>query len=532
MSETITIPSLKAVLGGTAINEQNIVSLQINYTATGGTFSISILAGSIGNISENMQISLPYGRIATVKNVGRSNSPAGILDVISGPITVPAATLPARVGIPGNVFAFAASLASQFGISASWQAFNPLVRSFIFSGIALSGIQQLASIILGEVLVRSGGVTVVTPGVAPGPQFKVPKADIVSVNQAIDYSLDFPNTLNPALSGAQLTPEGNYVYDSDHAQKQAKTTVNAGSPGLQGSTDFIPIPDGWLVDGDYEEWTPPSTTDATNPNSTVTNGRYWKDFPSPINPGMRRGITSFTRLIKQINIPKNVSPFVGSPVTGDTLNTFAFDQPDSNGGIYGFTSGDAPTPDPIVDADIVGTTFFDIISHQYYTFPNAIVLIPNGPGGNFSGDAAANFYSIVMELWTFPKVNPKVFGVGNPVNPFGLPSDVIVVNPPMSSFITGDPNTLFQYFHAYMQNYRLINSPRLRTTLSCVFRGLIPQPGDSLLIQSGVQKPTCGRIQTCSLNLGRSGLVLNITAEVYQFVGGLSTKYPEIWSGI
>lgn len=525
MSETITIP----LPGSSAFTPQNCVSIQLNYNATGGTFSISTLADSISIPFENTQLSLPYGRIATVKSTARNTALGGIVDIISGPIIVPAATLATRVGIPNNVFKNASVLASMFGLNVHWEAFDALIRSFMFTGIALSGIQQLASIVLAEVIVNSGGIWVVRPGTVIGSLFSVPKADIVSVNQIKDYSQDVANTLNPALSSAQTTPDGQYVYDSDHAQKQGKTTVNAGAPSLQGSSDFIPIPDGWLVDGEYEEWTPPSSTDATNPASTVTNGRYWKDFPSPVNPGMRRGITSFTRLIKQINIPKNVSPFVGSPVSGETLNTFAFDQPGSQDGIFGFTSGDASSPDPIIDAGS-GTTFFDIISHQYYTFPNAIVLIPNGPGGNFSGDAASNFYSIVMEIWTFPKVNPKVFPVGNPTNPFGLPNDVTVVNPPMSSIIGTDLNNLQQYWNNYMQNYRLINSPRLRTTLSCVFRGYMPQPGDALSLGGGVQVLYCGRIQTVSLNMGRSGLVLNITAEVYQYGSGLYNKYPAIWS--
>ena len=143
MSETITIPSLNSMIGGGAINEKNLVGLQINYTATGGTFSISILANSIGVPSENIQLSLPYGRLATVKSVGRNNTPGGIVDVISGPVIVPAATLTTLVGIPGNVFKNVSALASQFGLNAIWGAFDVLVRSFIFRGIALNGIQQI-----------------------------------------------------------------------------------------------------------------------------------------------------------------------------------------------------------------------------------------------------------------------------------------------------------------------------------------------------------------------------------------------------
>jgi len=518
MSEEIVIPIFNF---GSGLGPENCASIQLNYTLAGGTFSISILKDIALPPSENAQFSLPFGRIGVVKSVGRGYSGGGILDVVSGSILPPLATLPTLVGIPTNVFALASQLAQQigFGFAVSWETFNPTIKAFIFKGFALAGIQQLASFVSAEVVVRGDGVHVTVPGKIIGGSFQVQKADIVSANQIIDYSQDYASILNPALSLVQFTPEGEFVYDGAHAQKQPKTTVQAGAPHSQGSTDFIPIPDGWLVDGSFEEWTPPSPTNLANPSPSV--GRYWKEFPSPTNPGMRRGITSFTRMIKQINIPGNVSSFVGSPVSGDTdpnsLGTFTLQNNGSESGIYGFDSGGSG----------VGVTFFDVISNQFYTFNNAIALTPTGGGA--SGDASIQTYSITMELWTFPRVNPQIFPVGNPVNPFNVPKDALVVNPPMGNIVSQNAGILSQYFNAFMTNYRLINSPRLRTTISVVWRGYTPQVGDGLFVVAGLQYNNCGRISSVSQSMSRSGLVLNITAEVYRYVPGLSGKYPALF---
>jgi hypothetical protein len=516
MSEEIRLPALKTIIP--LATEQSCISAQISYNLIGGSFSVTFLKDLVQLPGENAQFTLPLGRVGTVKSTGHGFSTGGLADTISGPAVPPSTTLPTLVGIAGNTFSPASALAAQMaqGVPVSWSTLDPTVKGFIFKGISLSGIQQLASFLGAEVVVNSGGIHVVDPGVAIGALFAVPKADVISASQSIDYSQDVPNVLNPALSAAQLIPEGDFVYDSDHAQKQGKTTVQAGAPGSQGSTDFIPIPDGWLVDGNFEEWIPPSTTDFTNPSTSANAGRYWKIFQSPTNPGMLRGILSFTRIVKEITLPGNVSSFVGSPVTGQTLpdsgKAFAFATQSTQSGIYGFTSTDV--------------TFFDIISNQYYTFPNAIVLVPVG-GGVGSGDASTQFYSITMELWTFPRVNPTIFPVGNPINPFNVPSDALIVNPPMNNVIFFDANSLQQYFLKYMSNFRRSNSPKLRTTVSVVFRGFMPQPGDTLTVQ-GVPLTNCGRVSSSSLSLSRGGLTLSITAEVYQFGSGLSGKYPPI----
>ena len=62
--------------------------------------------------------------------------------------------------------------------------------------------------------------------------------------------------------------------------------------------------------------------------------------------------------------------------------------------------------------------------------------------------------------------------------------------------------------------------------MSCLYRGSMPQPGDKLEIVGppanpgqvkGVDKPVCGRIQSVGLSLARSAVLLNITAELYNF---------------
>lgn len=517
--ENIILPSPTTILNTQSIlTVKNLISLQINFTLTGGSFTATILQGSIANLLENLSFSLPSGRVVTLKQTGSSLARGGLLQTVGGPCLSPAATLTGFVGVAGGVNAFvyflASQLASQQGaISLFWETINPPVSGFVYRGNILSGIQQLAGIVLGDVIVRNNGIYVVDPGVSPisANIFRVPVTDIVSISQLQDYSLDVVSRLNPVLTAVNFNNPGDFVFDSAHAQKQPKFTVQAGAPGSQGATDFIPIPDGWLVDGNYEEWAPPSGTDFTNPASSVTNGRYWKVFQSPSNPANLRGITNFTRLIKSLNLPGNISPFVGSPVTGstrqNTTKEFIFDNAGTQSGIYGFTADE--------------TTLFDSISGQFFDLPSCLVLRPNGLVS--SGEAASSFFSITMELWTFPRVLPTTFPVGDPVNPFGLPNNAVVVNP-SSQVNYGSGSAQLGYYLKYLSNYKLINSPRYRTTISCLYRGSMPQPGDKLLITGqggaqpkGIDQPSCGRIQSVGLTLSRSAVLLNITAEIYNY---------------
>lgn len=515
----IVLPDPTVILNTQSIlTVKNLVSLQMNFTLTGGSFTATILQGSIANLLENLSFSLPSGRVVTLKQTGSSLGRGGLVQTVGGPCTSPAATLTGFVGLPGGVNAFCAGLASQLAsqqgaILLYWETINPPISGFVFRGNILSGIQQLASIVLGDVIVRNDGIYVVDPGVSPASAntFKVPVTDIVSISQLQDYSMDVVSVLNPVLTAVNFNNPGDFVYDSAHAQKQPKFTVQAGAPGSQGSTDFIPIPDGWLVDGNYEEWTPPSGTDFTNPTPSVTNGRYWKVFQSPSNPANLRGITNFTRLVKSLNLPGNVSPFVGSPVTGitrqNTTKEFIFDNAGTQSGIYGFTAD--------------STTLFDSISGQFFDLPSCLVLRPNGLAS--SGEAASNFFSITMEMWTFPRVLPTTFPVGDPVNPFGIPNNAVVINP-SSQVNYGSGTAQMNYYLKYASNYKRINSPHYRTTTSCLYRGTMPQPGDQLLITGqggaspkGVDQPACGRIQSVGLTLSRSAVLLNITAEIYDY---------------
>jgi len=535
--ENIPLTPLSALTpGSNFVTEQNCVSFNLSYTLTGGSFSISLLQGSVYPLpNEDAIISLPFGRVGVVKQVGGGWNRGGLVGVISGPIlpllalqqtfyAILSGTRQSLINVATAIASASASGSAVIGGSSPgyalvWLAtLNPIIGSFSYRGPTLQGIQQVANIMLADVVVRKDGVYVVNPGamVPSGgttgfggyptgslqyTPFTVPKTDLVTANQIIDYSLDVASMLNPALGVVVNTGlPGQYVYDNEHAVKQPKFTVQCGQ---QDANSFINIPDGWLVDGTYEEWQPANQQDNSNPDSTVPNGRYWKVFPSPTNQGFLRGITDFKRLIKELHIPGNVSNFIGSPITATTqtgsVYELVFDVEDFNGGISGFDS-----TGPI--------TVQDAISDQYLTFNNAIVLTPR------SGDAgipAYNFYSITMEIWTFPLVNPITFQAGPSTNPFHIPNGVVVVSP-NQSVINGYP----AYHNRYLQNYHLINSPRLKTTISCVYRNVMPQVGDQLIVSGGLTYTDCGRIQSVALTYNRSGVILNITAEKYQFKTG------------
>jgi hypothetical protein len=505
-SETIIINPVKVLLpGSTFATEKNLVALSLSYTLTGGSFSINtLLDAQLGVPPENAILSLPFGRVGVVKNVGRSQSSGGLIANISGPIQPFAAQQQTYYGmfVLGVDFKFTSQLALLLGAPVTWDTLDVRVRSFIYRGIALGGIQQLAQLLLADVLIRADGIHVTDPGQVIGPTFSVPKSDIVTVQQATDYTLDIPSILNPAIS--QVQGPGNYIYDEQHAQKQPKFTVQAGAPGAQGSSDFIPIPDGWFVDGEFEEWTPASATDLTNPSASV--GRYWKVFPSPTSPGMMRGITAFRSIVKELRIAKGIAPFIASPITSYTRRgvdtEFDFEFPGIESNLQGFQSSPK--------------SFFDVISNQFITFQNCLSLVPTN--AVLSGDADKNFYSITMEQWTFPNVGQIHFPNGpfDPTNPFNIPKNVQVINPSTNTVFFSVPD-LEQYWNKYVINFQLINSPRLRTTLTCIFRNNLPQVGDGLFIQDGVATNNCGRISSVTLNYSRGGLVLNIVAERYQF---------------
>lgn len=518
-TETIVIKPLATLIpAATFLNEQNCVSLQLNFTATGGSFLMTLLQGSVPLPAENTVLTMPFGRVGVVKNTGSGFSSGGLVDTISGSILPLSTTLTNFFGVEPGTAQFLSFIA-QFlaaGPLVNWTTTNVPIKNFSFRGPALSGIQQLASVVLADVIVRKDAIYVVDPGVVvPGSTpFIVPKSDVVSGAQNIDYSLDVESVLNPALFAGQLDDEGDFVYDSDHCQKQPKTTVSTGTA----NNGFTPIPDGWLVDGTFEEWTPANPAQSVdNPSPSVA--RYWKQFPSPIGGGVMRGIITFNRLVKEIKIPGNVSTFVGSPITGLTnpsVNALLFQSPGVQGGIPGF--------------NVPQTTLNDIITGQYLTLTNAIVLVPSG-GGSSSGTADVNFYAVTLEQWLFPRVNPVVFPVGDPVNPFGVNRSVIIVNP--NSNIANLGSGITSYWNKYISNYRRINSPRLKTNLTCVFRNNMPQVGDQLLLGSTaivngktVNTPAlkyydCGRIQNVTLNFGRAGMTLSISAENYQFGPGL-----------
>lgn len=496
----IILPPLQLLFpGSTFVTEENCTGFSINFTPAGGSFSISILRGEALIPGKDFVIQMPMGRVGIVKQTTQSLSSGGLVDVISGPMIPLVASQYTFVARQQAVSEFMAVLARELthGII-NWKARDFPIKGFNYRGIALSGVQSLASNILADVIIRDDNILYVAePDQIVGNDVAISKSEVVSVSQVIDYSAVKKTVLNPAIMQVNVIDEGTFIYDDEHAQKQGNTQVSCGAPGGTGAQDFIPIPDGWLVEGSYEEWAPASSEDFTNPAASVPNGRYWKVFPSPSNPGNLRGITSFTRLVKDMKLPGGVSSFVGSPITAQTktgsTREFILGSQQTESGIAGFTATD--------------TLVLDAVSGQAVQVKNALELRP--PFG--SGAADKNFFSIHIGTWTFPRVAPTIFpGAGtDPTNPFNVPADVTIVSPP------GQIVPSLDYYNYYLAQYNKQNSIKLRTSLSYLFRGTnIPQCGDHLFLEAGiVPEADCGRINTVSVSFNRGGIVIQVSAE-------------------
>lgn len=501
-AKDIILPPLALLFpGSTFVTEKNCTGFSINFTPAGGSFSISILRGEALIPGKDFVIQMPMGRVGIVKQTTQSLSSGGLVDVISGPMIPLVASQYTFVARQQPFSEFMAILARELthGI-VNWKARDFPIRGFNYRGIALGGVQSLASNILADVIIRDDNILyVVEPDQIVGNNIAISKSEIVSITQVIDYSAVKKAVINPALTlvNLDISSLGSFIYDDEHAQKQGNTQVSCGAPGGTGAQDFIPIPDGWLVEGSYEEWTPASVEDFTNPAGSVPNGRYWKVFPSPSNPGKLRGITSFTKLVKDMKLSGGVSSFVGSPITAQTktgsTREFILGSQQTESGIAGFTATD--------------TLVLDAISGQAVQVKNALELRP--PFG--SGNADKNFFSIQMGAWTFPRVAPLIFpGAGvDPTNPFNVPADTTVVSPP------GQIIPSLDYYNYYLAQYNKQNSIKLKTNLSFLFRGTnIPQCGDRLVLETGiVPEADCGKINTVSVGFNRGGIVVQVTAE-------------------
>lgn len=511
-TKDIILPSLKLLFpGSTFVTEENCTGFSINFTPAGGSFSISILRGEALVPGKDFVIQMPMGRVGIVKQTTQSLSSGGLVDVISGPM-IPliasqytfAATPFTSIFLQDGIYNISTELLSTLarrlthGI-VNWKARDFPIKGFNYRGIALSGVQSLASNILADVIIRDDNILYVAePDQIVGNNIAISKSEVVSVSQVIDYSAVKKAVINPAIMQVNVIDEGTFIYDDEHAQKQGNTQVSCGAPGGTGAQDFIPIPDGWLVQGSYEEWAPASSEDFTNPAASVPNGRYWKVFPSPSNPGKLRGITSFTRLVKDMKLSGGVSSFVGSPITAQTKTgssrEFILGSQQTESGIAGFTATD--------------TLVLDAISGQAVQVKNALELRP--PFG--SGNADKNFFSIHVGTWTFPRVAPTIFpgaGIVDPTNPFNIPADTTIVSPP------GQIIPSLDYYNYYLAQYKKQNSIKLRTNLSFLFRGTnIPQCGDRLVLEAGiVPEADCGRINTVSVGFNRGGIVVQVSAE-------------------
>lgn len=496
-------------IGGFA-SEANAVGISLNYGLTGGSFSISMLRNR-GILPEQEDLlTLPLSRVGVVKGVGTQHTSGGLLVTVTGVLIPLVAQEQTFVGLQPPFTEFANVLVAQLlkagGSSPgqpgvfSFSAQDFPVKNFIFRGIALQGIQSLASNILAEVVVARDRIHVTRAGKVVGPTWSIPKAELIgSSAQNIDFSLDKKAVINPVLVQVNLIDEGVFIFDDEHAQKQPPTQIIIGAPGGSGLQDFVPIPDGLLVEGTFDEWNVPVSGDLSNPSPTPTDGRYWKVFPSPTFSGRMRGIVRWSRIIKDLSLGDDVASFIGSPITKQTegLNSLGLLFGTTQSGITGFTA--------------VKQTVIDIISGRVVDVEKALVITPPGLQAT-SGLGFNNFYNLQFEIWTFPRVAPTIFpGAGaDPLNPFGIPDDAVVVNP--SSAIVPS----LEFYNYYLQEFKRINSPRLRTQVSQIYTNAMPQPGDHLIVDS-LPIPDCGRISTVTLSYSRGGVRLDIVAERFDY---------------
>lgn len=501
---------------GSAITEQNCISLSISFTLSGGSFNIQVKKNSVAfPQGKDAPVSLPLGYLGLLRITGSQMSRGGLVDIFSGQILPLVAsqtvtfTSPPPTRSDPNPSVQMSQAANALGLgSVSWLTRSYPLKNFSFSGQALQGIQSLAGLILADMIIDSNRIRVVPAGQSIYAAYEVNKSDVTQFSQTIDYSRAINALLNPAYNSFPVNFLGDFIYDDEHAQKQGTQLVQAGATGGSGSSDFIPIPDGWLVEGSFEEWLPPvdpaNPTDFTNNKATVP--RYWKVFPSPSGGGFLRGITSFSRLVKDLKLPGNISTFVGTPVTSDTFSgngkQFTLQRSTSQSGITGFTASD--------------TLVQDMVTGQAVSVKNALELNPEG--GN-SGSADQNFFNVQIGLWNFPRVAPTILFQGPVTNPLSVPRNTVLVNPPGNVVGFNSDGTQNGFGAYYVTQYRQVNSARLITSVTFLFRGgtQIPKPGQTLSVAGVGQFTDCGRISTVTLNLSRGGVLVTVQAEKYAF---------------
>src|ERR1700733_5658311 len=121
-TETIILDRIQNIFPGGVFNEATVVSIQLNYTLAGGTFTINLLQGTLPNFPtpENTVLTLPNGRIGVVKSTGKGYASGGLTDVISGQIISLSATLQdAFTSLPGQTISLAQAPNSLLG-GATW----------------------------------------------------------------------------------------------------------------------------------------------------------------------------------------------------------------------------------------------------------------------------------------------------------------------------------------------------------------------------------------------------------------------------
>ena len=388
---------------------------------------------------------------------------------------------------------------------------------------------------LAEVVVRNDKIIVIEEGAISGNSFTIPFGpdDIVSLTQEVKAAASTAQNyvIDPGLTAIQEILPLNPIYDSQHCQIQGLETIQVGNAlnGNATGAGTLPqheLPNGWFVDGEFVDFDP--TSIPQDPNTGQPYQQFWKIFNSPVLPGYKRGITHWTRIVKDLKLSGNIAKFVGfNQASGGIVNP-------GSGYPATMSLGAALTNNgPFVGFNIIAPlTFFDVVTNQNITIKTPLVLTP--PNGADSGTADVNYYDASFQLAFFPLLPPYVLpGVGvNPVNPYNVPQNTAIVTPPSQILRFGlqsGGNSGPDFYTYYLPQYKRIQNPRLRTACSFVYRGEVPLPGDSLTISNpppGVS-PNCGRIEAVTLLMSAQNISATATAEVYNYSAGPWPSGPE-----
>lgn len=397
------------------------------------------------------------------------------------------------VGLPQPASALAQVVAQKSGVTLEWRADDYTVTNFSHTGTVFDGIRALAGPFLNDVWFRQGVLRVVNPLDSDGV-FGVDLGDLLSRTETVDTSRQIDQAIVRGFPGLG-NPGGGFKYDIKPDPFASKSA--GGDTIIAGSTPqgFVEIPGGLVVDGFFEEWTPPpksdtSPRDESNPNATVQ--RYWKVAVSPNDPNTLRGITSITRLLKPVTVQRSdVAAFFGSgrdTITSQTANSFIIENEAIAGGVLGYFA--------------YPQTVQDIVTGKFFSGFAVSIRPPFGT----SGDAANNWYSVTFGARAFP---PVLDNTPNAITVFFPPTAVGPVRIGRTSVPQGINVNLFapKYFN--------LLQPRRITEIAVVMRQFIfPRIGQNIVLSGqGIQPTSLGRVLGVSVGVTAAGATLNIQAE-------------------